>query len=67
MTFEHKCKLIEIIRHINIEERKCSRQKAQEDQKKKKKERGNKIAFPRNKVASADGADLSKRTLKKTG
>ena len=35
--------------------------------KKKKKERGNKIAFPRNKVASADGADLSKRTLKKTG
>ena len=63
MTFEHKCKLIEIIRHINIEQRKCSRQKAQEDQKK----RGNKIAFPRNKVASADGADLSKRTLKKTG
>ena len=31
------------------------------------KKRGNKIAFPRNKVASADGADLSKRTLKKTG
>ena len=32
MTFGHKCKLIETIRHIYIEERKCSRQKAQEDQ-----------------------------------
>lgn len=64
MTFGHKCKLIEIIRHINIEERKCSRQKAQEDQ---NTNRGNKIACPRNKVASADGAGLSKRTLEKTG
>lgn len=31
------------------------------------KNRGNKIACPRNKVASADGAGLSKRTLEKTG
>lgn len=53
MTFGHKCKLIEIIRHINIEGKEVFQA---EGTRGPNTNRGNKIACPRNKVASADGA-----------